>query len=264
MSPNGRRAWRRAAKKLRRKLGLRWRSQKEWLHGKRWSELVPDLASHRGHISGPWFKRHGFQSLDQESSSRHYIGLSGTVDGDTIGFVEAARSFTARSLVGMSMGARKRIAWREYLAWCRKNPDRELLKSATIDTWDEKGLEEGYQRGLQAQREVRTKHRIGERLRPCPGCPQCTDDPLRIVRALSRRMKIRVEIRRCNSAIIPNKFDYLAMLHRPGPNWNPVCGFGPMRHDAVRALCDVILREGAEEFPIVSCDCSGVLPAHRP
>ena len=83
------------------------------------------------------------------------------------------KPLTARSLVGMSMGARKRIAWREYLAWCRKNPDRELLKSATIDTWDEKGLEEGYQRGLQAQREVRTKHRIGERLRPCPGCLRC-------------------------------------------------------------------------------------------
>ena len=83
------------------------------------------------------------------------------------------KPLTARSLVGMSMGARKRIAWREYLAWCRKNLDRELLKSATIDTWDEKGLEEGYQRGLQAQREVRTKHRIGERLRPCPGCMEC-------------------------------------------------------------------------------------------
>ena len=83
------------------------------------------------------------------------------------------KPLTARSLVGMSMGARKRIAWREYLAWCRKNPDRELLKSATIDTWDEKGLEEGYQRGLQAQREVRTKHRIGEHLRPCLGCCAC-------------------------------------------------------------------------------------------
>ena len=226
MTPNGRRAWRRAAKKLRCKMGRRWRSQEEWVHGKRWSELVPDLAAHRGHICGPWFKRHGFQSLDQESSSRHYIGLWGTVDGDTIGFVEAARPFTSRSLVGMTMGARKR-------AW-------EMMGYQCFDL------------------------RIGERLRPCPGCPQCTDDPLRIVRALSRRMKIRVEIRRCNSAIIPNKFDYLAMLHRPGPNWNPVCGFGPMRHDAVRALCDVILREGAEEFPIVSCDCSGVLPAHRP
>lgn len=76
-------------------------------------------------------------------------------------------------------------------------------------------------------------------------------------------MKLRLEIRRCNSSIIPRKFDYLAMLHRPGPDWNPVCGFGPMRQDAVRALCDVILREGAEEFSIASCDGSGVLSARK-
>ena len=84
-----------------------------------------------------------------------------------------------------------------------------------------------------------------------------------ILRALSRRMNLRLEIRRCNSSITPSKFDYLAMLHRPGPAWNPVCGFGQMRIDAVRALCDVILKEGTEEFPIVSCDGSGVLPARR-
>lgn len=143
MTPNGRRAWRRAAKKLRCKMGRRWRSQEEWVHGKRWSELVPDLAAHRGHICGPWFKRHGFQSLDQESSSRHYIGLWGTVDGDTIGFVEAARPFTARSLVGMTMGARKRAA--------RNSVKRSGLKPYML-----------YE-----------EYRIGERLRPCPGCANC-------------------------------------------------------------------------------------------
>ena len=148
------------------------------------------------------------------------------------------KPLTTRSIVGMSEGAKKRIRERIF---CGDQPPPFALGADSVT----KGL------------------RIGERLRPCPGCPECADDPLRIVRALSRRMKIRVEIRRCNSAIIPNKFDYLAMLHRPGPNWNPVCGFGPMRHDAVRALCDVILREGAEEFPIVSCDGSGVLPARR-
>ena len=143
MTPTGRRAWRRAAKKLRRKMGRRWRSQEEWVYGKRWSELVPDLAAHRGHICGPWFKRHGFQSLDQESSSGHYIGLWGTVDGDTIGFVEAARPFTARSLVGMTMGARKRHAHRiatETKQWYRIE---------------------------------HVKHRIGEHLRPCLGCCAC-------------------------------------------------------------------------------------------
>lgn len=191
MSPNGRRAWR------------------------RWAKKRLDIVD--GFVSSAWLDVQYWNKW-----RRHRKSLN---PHRTIGLLPP-KPFTARSLVGMTMGARKR-------AW-------EMMGYQCFDL------------------------RIGERLRPCPGCPQCTDDPLRIVRALSRRMKIRVEIRRCNSAIIPNKFDYLAMLHRPGPNWNPVCGFGPMRHDAVRALCDVILREGAEEFPIVSCDCSGVLPAHRP
>ena len=132
---------------------------------------------------------------------------------------------TARSLVGMSMGARKRIAWREYLAWCRKNPDRELLKSATIDTWDEKGLEEGYQRGLQAQREVRTKHRIGERLRPCPGCWHC-------------------QTTWQQSSIYPQT----AVMHRRG------CS-----HDDPSGFCCF----GETISVTMECDGSGVLPARR-
>ena len=94
MTPNGRRAWRKAARKLRCKMGRRWRSQREWVHGKRWSELVPDLEAHRAHITGTWFKRHGFQSFDAESSSRHYIGLWGSANGETIGFVESASEET--------------------------------------------------------------------------------------------------------------------------------------------------------------------------
>ena len=156
---------------------------------------------------------------------------------------------TARSLVGMTTGARKRAVRREF----------DLVPCPEYLTTIQDRMQWYLLRGPY----LRAKYRIGERLRPCPGCPQCTDNPLRIVRALSRRMKIRVEVRRCNSSIIPSKFDYLAMLHRPGPNWNPVCGFGPMSHDAVRALCDVILQEGAEEFPIVSCDGSGVLSARK-
>ena len=159
MTPNGRRAWRKAAKKLRRTMGRRWRSQEEWVYGKRWSELVPDLAAHRGHICGPWFKRHGFQSLDPESSSRHYIGLWGTVDGDTIGFVEAARPFTARSLVGMTMGARKRAVRREFALV----PCPEYLTT----------IQDRMQWYLLRGPYLRAKYRIGERLRPCNGCTAC-------------------------------------------------------------------------------------------
>ena len=152
MKPNGRRAWRKAAKKLRRTMGRRWRSQEEWVHGKRWSELVPDLEAHRAHITGTWFKRHGFQSFDAESSSRHYIGLWGTVDGDTIGFVEAARPFTARSLVGMSQSARKRALQDELSRYIGGDDD--------FDYGD-------------VVAHFADPLRIGERLRPCPGCFDC-------------------------------------------------------------------------------------------
>lgn len=147
--------------------------------------------------------------------------------------------FTARSLVGMSQKARKRLR-HDRLFGPNVAPTKLLLADS-----------------------LTVQLHIGERLRPCPGCPECGADSMLILRALSRRMNLRLEIRRCNSSIIPSKFDYLAMLHRPGPAWNPVCGFGPMRIGAVRALCDVILKEGTEEFPINSCDGSGVLPARR-
>lgn len=159
MKPNGRRAWRKAAKKLRWKMGRRWRSQEEWVHGKRWSELVPDLEAHRAHITGTWFKRHGFQSFDAESSSRHYIGLWGSANGETIGFVESASSITARSLVGMTTGARKRAVRREF----------DLVPCPEYLTTIQDRMQWYLLRGPY----LRAKYRIGERLRPCPGCMEC-------------------------------------------------------------------------------------------
>lgn len=140
MSPNGRRAWRRAAKKLRRKMGRRWRSPNKWSE-KRWSELVPDLEAHRGHVTGAWFRRHGFAELDPRYKIRQYIGLWGTVDGDGVEYAVKPKPFTPRSLVGMTMGARKRA-----IARCEQvdlDPVHRL--------W----------------------FRLGQRLRPCPGCCAC-------------------------------------------------------------------------------------------
>lgn len=54
----------------------------------------------------------------------------------------------ARSLVGMTQGARRRAARREYA------PER-TPESARAD--------------------ARARYRIGERLRPCPGCPDCCE-----------------------------------------------------------------------------------------
>ena len=140
MSPNGRRAWRRAAKKLRRKMGRRWRSPNKWSE-KRWSELVPDLEAHRGHVTGAWFRRHGFAELDPRYKIRQYIGLWGTVDGDGVEYAVKPKSFTARSIVGMTQGSRKRA-----IARCE-----QLDLDPVHRLW----------------------FRRGQRLRPCPGCHTC-------------------------------------------------------------------------------------------
>ena len=147
MSPNGRRAWRRAAKKLRRKMGRRWRSPNKWSE-KRWSELVPDLEAHRAHVTGAWFMRHGFAELDPRYKIRQYIGLWGTVDGDGVEYAVKPKPFTARSLVGMSQSSRKRAARSAFVSYNETwNQSRYLAMCA--------------------------KYRIGERLRPCLGCCAC-------------------------------------------------------------------------------------------
>ena len=172
MSPNGRRAWRRAAKKLRRKMGRRWRSPNKWSE-KRWSELVPDLEAHRGHVTGAWFRRHGFAELDPRYKIRQYIGLWGTVDGDGVEYAVKPKSFTARSLVGMTMGARKRAAWALAATTHqhRDYSDPDQLFNAEVDA-------EQARQWAENLKAASTKYRIGERLRPCPGCCACgVSDP---------------------------------------------------------------------------------------
>ena len=160
MIPNGRRAWRRAAKKLRRVMGRRWRSPDAKWCGKRWSELVPNLEAHRGHITGAWFKRHGIteqglQTLDASHLVRVYVGLWGAVEGDYVTYDASPRPFTSRSLVGMSMGARKRAH-----------------RAAMV------GLD--YEDGVRFTLTTSTKYHIGERLRPCPGCCACKSHMLKM------------------------------------------------------------------------------------
>ena len=70
----------------------------------------------------------------------------------------ANKPFTARSLVGMTMGARKRL--REAIFCGMRNPPFILGADSITE-------------GL----------RIGKRLRPCPGCEECRgyDDGLGVI-----------------------------------------------------------------------------------
>ncbi len=187
MKPNGRRAWRAAAKKLRRKIGRRWRSQSAEWSGKSWSELVPDLEAHRAHVTGSWFKRHGFTMDDPRYQIRQYIGTWGTVDGDGVEFAIKPASFTPRSLVGMTQGARKRKVWAAY----------------------QTGISESWSHLCDA-------YRIGQKLRPCAGCIRCMcatafDAWPELGEALA------ADLPTCDgSGVLPARNKGVACLHRGG------------------------------------------------
>lgn len=93
-----------------------------------------------------------------------------------------SRPFTSRSLIGMTMGARKRAAWYEALrsGYDGRISNRKLrLCLRSVLTADVLAVTVPIEWRL----EVRAKYRIGERLRPCPGCEECRgyDDGIGVV-----------------------------------------------------------------------------------
>ena len=75
------------------------------------------------------------------------------------------KPFTPRSLVGMSMGARKRAA--DRVAVAALGNDRAHAYTREYGSYLRSG------EYLGAYWTARAKYRIGERLRPCPGCFDC-------------------------------------------------------------------------------------------
>ena len=151
------------------------------------------------------------------------------------------RPLTARSLVGMTQGARKRAAWYEAL---RSSHDgdggpisnrklRLCLRSAlTVRVL-------AVTVPIEWRLEVRAKYRIGERLRPCAGCLRCQCQT-----AFDAWPELGEELakdcRTCDgSGVLPAKRQLCL-----GCSW---CGTPP--------------KEGATRF--TQCDGSGVLPARR-
>ncbi len=160
MSPNGRRAWRVAAKKLRRKIGRR----------------VRDLDHRSTPISGAWFRRHGFTMDDPRYQIRQYIGTWGTVDGDGVEFAIKPASFTPRSLVGMTQGARKRAAWYEALR-SSYDGDGGPISNRKLRLCNRRSVLTvmvlAVTVPIEWRLKVRAKYRIGQNLRPCAGCIRC-------------------------------------------------------------------------------------------
>ena len=89
--------------------------------------------------------------------------------------------FTARSLIGMTMGARKRAARRFECPGCMEcggldKPKLEPWRCYGEDIDLGKEQWRPYHRCPNMRRiyrQHRAKYRIGERLRPCPGCMEC-------------------------------------------------------------------------------------------
>lgn len=77
---------------------------------------------------------------------------------------------TPRSLVGMTMGARKRAALHESLHTQDTSPKRLTKREARM-VWASVCNMVAHSRPWREQ--VRKSYRIGQRLRPCLGCQEC-------------------------------------------------------------------------------------------
>lgn len=116
MKPNGMRAWRKTARRWRRKQNRHWRETG-----------APCVADG----TGRWYRRQ--QAFFKQRPAA------------------PSCPFTPRSLVGMTMGARKRGARWELAANTPSSQERKLAMAGTLRAW----------------------YRMGERLRLCPGCLEC-------------------------------------------------------------------------------------------
>jgi hypothetical protein len=140
----------------------------------------------------------------------------------------------ARKLVGMTQGARRRRLWDAFFD--------EAWDGATINNF----------------RTEAAKYRLGQRLRPCPGCDKCTDSPHSLVLGWTRRIGGHAKLTRIFSRWY-KRAEYLLMIYRPGPTWNPAAGGGLTKAEAWKNMADC-LRE--HDQLKVLCDGSGVLPAN--
>lgn len=142
MTSNGRRRWRRRARKWRRK---------ERQYGTRVLRFPPGRCNNLG----------GYDRRHQHTAAGRYSadGNERKLAADT-----PPRAFSPRSLVGMSNSAKVRLARIDWLSL-----DAATQRLSFVDAW-QRSCEETC---AQYVHECRAWFRIGERLRPCPGCQTC-------------------------------------------------------------------------------------------
>ncbi len=171
------------------------------------------------------------------------------IDAETLRkFLSDSRSatMTPRSLVGMTMGARKRhaLSAQEDDALSRLMRDPLKVLSGHFDAHDN-------------AEQYRKPYRIGQRLRPCPGCPSCTDSPRLQVIGYARRIGGRVRIDRALDVSGRSAF-YVIMF-----SWRHEGPMQKLRGFETKQIAWEHLQEywGYRGHLPRLCDGSGVLPA---
>ena len=210
MSPNGRRAWR------------------------RWAKKRLDIVD--GFVSSAWLDVQYWNKW-----RRHRKSLN---PHRTIGLLPP-KPFTARSLVGMTMGSRKRIRRSISKLLARMHANLASLGHQHDADRDDSFL------------------RIGERLRPCPGCPECEHgkcwrcDNCGTTKGLCDLTLAEVRCK-CGKGCGQWRISFPATTVCNGS------GVLPARHQLCLGCswCGTPPKEDATRF--TECDGSGVLPARRP
>ncbi len=223
MSPNGRRAWRRWMRRVEHNPKLR-------PPGKSISRLAREGKRHLGSIPPT-----------------------------------PPKPFTARSLVGMTMGARKRrsravsylvivdVTFIEHAETWANTDHSKLFRQRKFPRhqWD-----------LEQYNQVRAQYRIGERLRPCPGCPECDHgkgwrcDNCGTTKGLCDLTLAEVRCK-CGKGCGQWRISFPATTVCDGS------GVLPAKRQLCLGCswCGTPPKEGATRF--TECDGSGVLPARR-
>lgn len=211
-------------------------------------------------------KSGNFAAVPTEDSPRVGSPSSGRWDLRSSG-AGAVGSFSPRSLVGMSQSARKRAARVDCMGGEVKH---ELPRRIWMMWWRIHRRDGSNPAEPESYQADRAKYRIGQRLRPCPGCPAC-DEPRSSVRQLRGWVRLaglrlfswkRIATEPCNG-FTGRWFAGWTVHLRTGERIG-----GAWRDDDLRAAWETAaqhclngLRKALGSAP--RCDGSGVLPAKR-
>lgn len=162
----------------------------------------------------------------------------------------------ARALVGMTQGAKKRAALYQSL-YSEDTSHIKLTNKQLRMVWRSVWPLSNWARG--EREKLRALYRIGQRLRPCPGCEQCTDSPRLQVMGWVRRIGGRAKLTRIYSRWY-QRAEYLLMIYRPGPTWNPAASGGVTKPEAWKNMRDCLSKHDQLKL---RCDGSGVIYARK-